>query len=802
MAAFVPDSLTYSVPPGLAGSCLPGRRVVVSLAARTVTGWVLGPAPALPPGVKVRPVLSVLDEEPQFPASMIPFFRWVASYYFHPLGETIRDALPSGVSTGESLALTLTDKGRAALDSPRTSPERRAVLEALADGKEHPEGDFVGDRGKVPRPLLLAMGHQGLAVVRRKVEKPPVSTRTETWVKGLKAESDAPARVKSRHRALEILAADGPMAARDLKARVPAVGARLSEMAGAREVELFEREVFRDPLGEAIEPDAGPLDLTDDQAGVLDSVTKALGQGFSAFLLHGVTGSGKTEVYLQAAARALAIGLSCVVLVPEIALITQMERRFRARFGDRVAVLHSGLSAGERLDQWTRIVRGLAPLVIGARSAVFAPVPSPGLFIVDEEHDESYKQESRLRYNARDLAVLRASRSKAVVLMGSATPSLVSRFNAEEGKFTELSLPRRVYDRPQPETVVVDLRGNRNAGPVLISPTLENHLSETLDRGEQALIFLNRRGFASFPMCPACGKAIGCVHCDITLTYHRARNLYLCHYCGYQRSASGGCPSCGEPQVKHLGMGTEKIQQYLEDRFPSARVARLDRDVLARKGALVSVLKGVKNREIDILVGTQMITKGHDYPHITLVGVVCADQSLGFQDYKAAERTFQILAQVAGRAGRGDRPGRVVLQTFNPEHFCVQAARNLDYEGFYATETAFRKSLAYPPYSRLAQVRVSGPQLTRTRDLAEDLAEAFHGLLDRAPEIRAAVRILGPVECPLARIGGQFRWQILFKGLTYAPFREFLGQTVRVLQSRRTAPGFSAILDVDPVNML
>ncbi|MBW1988246.1 MAG: primosomal protein N' [Deltaproteobacteria bacterium] len=799
----VAGGLTYMAPAHLAGACVPGVRALVPLGARTVTGFILGPADAPPAGVKVRSVKQVLDAAPFFPPSMIPFFRKTSEYYLYPLGKAVADALPSGVKTAEVLWVEWTEKGKQALASSRLSDAGRAVLSALAEkgGRAEASDLALPGGGKASRRRLLAMARQGHLSVRREVAPPAVRPKTEPWVEAMVNVSQAPPRQKARRRAVELLAAEGPMALRDLKAKVPSVSRWLSVMEQEREIKTFYREVLRDPLGEAIEPDSGPLELTPEQAEALSRISAKLGAGFSAFLLHGVTGSGKTEVYLQAAAAALAKGLSCVVLVPEIALITQMERRFRARFGERVGVLHSGLTPGERLDQWMRILRGEAPLVVGARSAVFAPVQNPGLFIVDEEHDESYKQDSRLRYNARDLAVLRASLSGAAVVLGSATPSVQSRANAEEGKYEALSLPRRIHGRPFPEVRVVDLgkRSGRGGHP-LISPELESALEETLSAKEQALIFLNRRGWASYPQCPECGP-VACAHCDITLTFHRSAGVYLCHYCGYSLPASRGCPACGSKSVKHGGLGTERMEEALSARFPRAVVARLDRDVMARRGALVSVLKGVKNREIDILVGTQMITKGHDYPNITLVGILCADHSLGFPDYKAAERTFQVLAQVAGRAGRGERPGRVVLQTFQPDHPCIRAARLQDYEAFYAGEITSRRRFGYPPFARLAQVRVSAKSLTAAREAAGKAAQLLKKTAREDPEAAGTVRVLGPVESPLFRIAGRFRFQILVKGLSYAVFRSFLA---------RAAPGLFALsgqnvkvaLDVDPVNML
>ena len=380
---------------------------------------------------------------------------------------------------------------------------------------------------------------------------------------------------------------------------------------------------------------------------------------------------------MQVAAEAMKTGRSVLVLVPEIALITQMERRFRARFGDCVSVLHSALSAGERYDQWTRILQGETTITIGARSAIFAPFDNLGVIIVDEEHDSSYKQEGKLRYNARDLAVVRAKQNDCIAILGSATPSIQSYYNVTTHKFTELTLTKRVEERRLPDIRIVDLRQTRDARGIerFISPDLHSAMKQSLDRGEQVLLFLNRRGYASFPVCAACGQAMRCKYCDISLTLHQRSNAYRCHYCGYSRAATSSCDICGSTKIKHLGLGTEKLEEMLTSLFSQARIARMDRDTTIRKGSIIKLLKGLKNQTIDILVGTQMVAKGHDFPNITLVGIICADLSLSFPDFRAGERTFQLLAQVAGRAGRGDRPGQVILQTYNPDHFCIAAAQ-------------------------------------------------------------------------------------------------------------------------------
>ena len=529
-----------------------------------------------------------------------------------------------------------------------------------------------------------------------------------------------------------------------------------------------------------------------------------LGKGFATFLLTGVTASGKTEVYLQLAAEAIEGGLPVLVLVPEIALISQMERRFRARFGDCVAVLHSGLSAGERYDQWQRILRGRATIAVGARSAIFAPFRRVGLVIVDEEHDSSYKQEQGLRYNARDLAVVRAKQDGAAALLGSATPSIQSYFNVCRQKFREITLTERFEQRPMPQIQVVDLgrTGDRRGARSYITDPLRVAMQQALDRGEQVMLFLNRRGFANYPVCAACGQALRCKNCDITLTLHQEANAYRCHYCGYSRAVTSDCPACGAARIKPLGLGTEKIEDAVQNLFPAARVSRMDRDTTARKGALLKILKDLRSRKIDVLVGTQMIAKGHDFPHITLVGIICADLSLNFPDFRAGERTFQVLAQVAGRAGRGAAPGKVILQTFNPNHFSIMCAQAQDFKSFYDQEIRYRQSLLYPPFARLIQLKISGRSESRTADHAAALGRACTDLKAARPATFEPVAVLGPLEAPLARIQSRYRWQILLKSTAARLLHQFVDRLATenpALFGRRRV---KVAVDVDPYQMM
>ena len=795
----VDRSLTYAVPASLAAYATIGKRVLAPLGRRRVTGYVLGPGD--PDGrYRIKRILDVLDEVPLFPPEMIPFFRWVADYYMHPIGEVIKCALPGGLNVYDWVVLSVTEAGRQALSVHSPTPPEIDLLRHLKENgpcrmKDLPDGL----QKRLPAAVVPVLEDRGWVVRRRELRGGITRTKTERFVALPEDAGPIEGLSEVRQKILQALADYGELSIPELKKQVPTAANLVRPMAEAGQVVLSEKPVYRDPFGEAIEPDT-PRHLTGEQDQVVSTLLESLGKGFRAYLLAGVTGSGKTEVYLQSARAVLERGLPILVLVPEIALISQMERRFRARFGERVAVLHSGLSDGERFDQWVRILQGEAPVVIGARSAVFAPLPVFGMIIVDEEHDTSYKQGSDLLYNGRDLAVVRAKLSGSTVLLGSATPSIQSYYNVRSQKFTELTLSRRVEKRPLPEITLVDLRKHRETGARrFITPTLEAAMRQVLGRGEQVLIFLNRRGFASFPVCAACGESIRCNHCDITLTFHRTADAYRCHYCGFTRAAATGCTVCGSARIKLLGIGTEKVEGAVNALFPEARVTRMDRDTTTRKGSVLKILRGLQNRAIDVLVGTQMVAKGHDFPDITLVGIICADLSLSFPDFRAGERTFQLLAQVAGRAGRGDVPGRVILQTYAPDHFSIVAARSQDFKTFYKTEIGFRRALVYPPFSRLIQMRISG----KDRDKTQETALAIGALCRRIreAEFKKTVEVMGPIEASIGRIADRFRWQLLLKGSRVKPLHRFVRRVSTENPGLFSNARVRVVIDVDPFFM-
>jgi len=517
-------------------------------------------------------------------------------------------------------------------------------------------------------------------------------------------------------------------------------------------------------------------------------------KGFRPFLLHGITGSGKTEVYFRAAERALEAGRTILILVPEIALTHMLVRAAIARFGPTVAVQHSDLSAGERHDQWWRIREGDARVVVGARSAVFAPLPALGLVVVDEEHEGSYKQEDSPRYHGRDVAVMRARLEGATVVLGSATPSLESFHNASKGKYTLLRLPRRISARGLPKVEIVDRRAVlRAGGDAILSPPLQEALAERLEKKEQAILLLNRRGWATSLLCRECGQQSVCPNCSVSLTLHDGGRESLCHYCGHRITAPRACPSCGGAYLKLQGFGTEKVVEAVKAALPKARVARLDRDLAKRRGALAKTLLAFEAGETDVLVGTQMIAKGHDFPRVTLVGVVDADVGLGLPDFRAAERTFQLLTQVAGRAGRAELAGEVVLQSHWPDHYALGLACAQDYAAFYEREMEFRRTMAYPPVSALLNLVLRSTDAARGGKDAEALARR---LRDKAP---GRYRVLGPAFAPLARLRGEHRFQILLKGQR-AAMREAVRAALVAHFGESRWPGVS--VDVDPVSVM
>ena len=805
VAAPLPQTLTYAIP--TSGEIpKPGQRVLIPLSGRLLTGYVLALCEEKPE-FRLKPVAEILDDFPVFPEGLVPFFRWVARYYHYPIGEVIRGALPGGLTSQSGRQLKATEEGLHyfLVEQPQLIHMHPWLVNLTARKKLSPATMRKLWRGK-ERRLIEQWAEQGLLSIEQIIAGASISQKTEICV-SLISEALTPKILSSlKHSEQKTIAlikerqADSTQGIprRELTKAYSGAAKSIASLTGQGIIHLSKRQVYRDPFGEAPPFFPRPARLTAEQNLALARLNPAIIQKkYSAFLLHGVTGSGKTEVYLQAAETTLAQGRSVLVLVPEIALATQLEAHFFSRFGETVALMHSGLARGERFDQWQRVVSGEARIVIGARSAIFAPLADPGIIIVDEEHDGAYKQEDGLRYQGRDLALVRGSQGQATVLLGSATPSLASYQHALNGKYTLLSLPARIENRPLPQVALIDLQAvNTVSGrPPLFSPQLKQALRATLARQEQSLIFLNRRGFANCMLCSDCGQAVHCPHCRITLTLHKGRGELLCHYCGFASNSRTVCTNCRSLNLAPIGFGTERIEEELTGMFPKARIARLDHDTTRKRQDFLRILRAVHDREVDILVGTQMITKGHHFPHVTLVGIVWADAGLGLPDYKAGERTFQLLAQVTGRAGRGEQPGKVIVQTHQPDHYSITAARDHDYPRFFAKETGLRKALGYPPFSRLINLVLDGEDEEAVQGRANTLSAIGKRL--RRPK---KTEILGPAPAPISRLRGRFRWQLLLKG----PNLEELHHLCHELEQEQVRLGGAVNLsvDVDPENML
>lgn len=828
----------YLLPPGEAGWIAPGHRVIVPFGSRVRAGVVVGlkAASELPPE-KLKTILHPAEAAALFSPELLDFTRWVAEYYFCGWGEVLEAALPSGMGArfrtfyqwrgGPPPPKAMQGLSEAATALLLRSEEwsdadwKRAVAGASAQGNLSPGNSTPGKSapGNTSRAqpgldraaqhnadrnwLLRQLRPGGLVEARYEYAGTKARHRTERWIAPGPEPGQAPARRGKRETrkeiVLRILREEGEVPISRLKALMKDPGSVVRQLEASGLVAVSERRVeYQGPLRAASLPPPEPfLKLNAEQQAAWEAIAAAQATGeYRGFLLEGVTGSGKTEVYLYAVREALARGKGSLVLVPEIALTAAMVDRFRARFGEEVALLHSGMSEGERFAEWNRVREGKARIVIGPRSALFAPLASLGLVIVDEEHDSSYKQEEAPRYHGRDAAMLRALRNGAVAVLGSATPSMEAERNVELGKLTRLLLPRRVEERPLPPVTLLDLRTTpRHQGCALFTKPLVQALRETMLRKEQAILFLNRRGFGTLVRCGACGEDMLCANCTITLTYHRSTERLLCHRCDYHQPLPNTCPACGAAALELLGLGTERIEQEAAMLFPKARVLRMDSDTLHRRGELERMLTAIRERRYDIIIGTQVLSKGHDYPHITLVAAILADVSLNIPDFRAPERTFQILTQMAGRAGRGELPGEVLIQTYNPEHYALAHVRGHDTRAFAGQETGIRAAAQAPPYSSQALLWVSATGHAEAEALAHRTAEHVQRA---APP---SVRVLGPVEAPIRKLNNRYRWMVLLRAETIAPIHRALHSAFDG-ESPRLGPKERIAVDVDPYGLL
>ena len=786
---------TYALPETLRHRVREGSRILVPFGSRKLTGLILR-CHDDPPSVATREALRLIDAEPVLSPDLIALGRWIAAYYCAPLGEVLRSMLPLAAEIRRGKVWSLTDSGRDAarqllLDSAPDDP--LAQILRLLDRRPL-SATYLAKSMPLADKAIRSLERKGFIVAEDvQTERDPFRAPSER----LRIEIAAPAdgqKLNKPERELRAFLELHP-GSHNLKELEPIV----------KSASLAARSLARKGLvsltAEAVPIAAGPVrarhTLNPAQQAAADRINAAIqSREFRTFLLHGVTGSGKTEVYLTAIDAVLAEGRGALLLVPEIALTPAVAGQFFSRFGNRVAILHSAFTDVERSEQWRRIRSGSASVVVGTRSGVFAPVRNLGLIVVDEEHDGSYKQEETPRYNGRDVAIVRAQAAKACVVLGSATPSLESRYNAERGKYTLLELPGRIEERPMPAVELIDMRQEflETRQQATFSRKLVDAIGARLENGEQTIVLLNRRGFSSFVACRACGERVQCINCSLTLTYHKRDRRLLCHYCGYAEKVPSQCPKCVSEHIYFLGLGSEKVEEELHRAFPPARIARLDRDTVTGKRQYETILHDFREGNYDILVGTQMIAKGHDIPNVTLVGVVSADVGLGMPDFRAAERTFQLLTQVAGRAGRGSVPGIVLIQTINPDHYAIRMAASQDYQAFYEKELNFRRMMHYPPFSAMANILVRSEKQEMAMRMSGEL-----GHLLTPP--REKLRVMGPAEAPVPRLKNEYRYQFLIKTTSRKALNELL-QRVRAFAAEHRWGATALVIDVDPLTLM
>ncbi len=754
-------ALTYAVPAGMAKHVGPGVRVIVPVHGKRMVGYVLATserAPASVPVHAIKPIFHLLEAEPVFPDDLLRFLREAAEYYLHPIGEVLRTAAPA---------------------------------------VEHRRGE---DPSVAGTPGAIATGSASKRRAQLKARWQRV--HEETYVKLSPAAGNTPKLRGDRQAQVHaILASRGEVSMTELRQQLKTARDVVNAMCTRGIVTLEVREVPDDPFFGAPVPRDTPPELTPPQRDAVDAIATAVTHHERAtFMLYGVTGSGKTEVYLRAMEAAEKQGLGALLMLPEIALTPQLVNRYRARFGDNLAVLHSGLKNEDRHAMWKKLHRGECRVAIGARSAIFAPVRNLGLIIVDEEHDPSFKQDDHFRYHGRDLALLRAHRLGVTCVLGSATPSVESYQAAQEGRYRLLHLPNRATSAPMPSIDIIDLRRMGPRGPTgheMLSLPLVRALDATLKRGEQAILFLNRRGFAPSVRCAKCDGAIECPSCSVALVMHRREGSLRCHYCDFNVPFANACIVCGCTELDLIGVGTEKLETSLINSFPRARIGRLDRDVASGMGS-EEVLDKLRRGDLDVLVGTQMVTKGHDIARVTLVGVINADGALAFPDFRAAERTFQLLSQVAGRAGRRELPGHVIIQTYQPEHPVLMRAKTHDYEGFFADEIAARRELGYPPFGRIAALKCDAPDEAQLREACQRVDAELRALAEVSA---GTVKVLGPTPSPIERIRGRFRMQTMLRATERPPLRRVLQRLVEFIEAH-ARDGVRMAIDVDPMQML
>jgi primosomal protein N' (replication factor Y) len=816
------STFTYAVPEALRGTVQPGSRVLVPFRKKVMVGVVVELAESGPQGTKIREVIRVLGFVPALTPKLIELAHWIAGYYLAPVGEVFRAMLPPVTEVKSQRQIVLTEAGSEAVESLSGGELSHGLTSAesafLARLKAKKGMLAPGPAAKlgVDASALQRLQRRGLIEIRETVEGRKRRTqRVIAWKGGAvgqiereeeeekdNAETQSALRKRREEKIRELLETErGPLPLPQLLKLAQVTRTFIERMLREGLLESWEEPIdpAEDPFDAGYSPPAHELNV--EQESVMKAIRARFELGeFGVQLLHGVTGSGKTEVYLRAVQDTLARGKTAIVLVPEIALTLWIGRQCRSWFGAKfegVAVLHSALSDVERAREWWRVRNGEARVVVGTRSAVFAPLENVGLIIVDEEQENSFKQEETPRYHGRDVAIVRAKMEGALALLGSATPSMETYHHAREGKYELLTLASRVADRSLASVEVVDLREDfqqtHKTSP--ISAALHAGIQECLTNGTQALVLINRRGYSWSVLCRSCGASVQCVNCSISMTHHKQRNRLECHYCGSIQQIPKVCQKCQSKYVYFFGEGSEHLEERLRKEFPGARIARLDRDTARTKRHYQQTLGAFAGGALDILVGTQMLAKGHDFQRVTLVGVVSADSSLSLPDFRAAERTFQLLTQVAGRAGRGELAGRVLIQTYYPEHYAIQDAVKQDYAAFFERELHFRRMMAYPPFTSLANVIVRDISLEKAIRWSRQLSEYFSPYDDKG------VRILGPATAPLARLKKEHRFQFLLKSPKRSVLTKLLSGALSYCDAKEI-PDTAVVVDMDPLSLL